>query len=161
MSQFPVFGKGIRRIRRHGRVCRACRAAYHREWASTRREKLKDYLREYAKLPKNKAKQAEWRKKNSDYVRNYNRNYALQKKYGLTSLDYARMVAEQGGHCASCGGDPTDRGLVVDHCHATGKVRALLCEPCNLGLGNFKDSPELLRLGAIYIEKHSQRNQTP
>ena len=41
----------------------------------------------------------------------------------------------------------------VDHCHATGKVRGLLCHPCNAGLGFYRDDPRLMREAAAYIER--------
>lgn len=73
--------------------------------------------------------------------------------YGVTAIDYARMVAAQGGHCACCGGDPTSRGLYVDHDHDTGDVRALLCHHCNAGLGAFRDNSERLALGISYLKR--------
>jgi dihydroorotase-like cyclic amidohydrolase len=45
------------------------------------------------------------------------------------------------------------RALAVDHDHKTGKVRALLCRNCNTGLGNFQDSPELLKTAIQYLEE--------
>jgi hypothetical protein len=64
------------------------------------------------------------------------------------------MGNEQGWVCAICG-NPTATGhrLAVDHDHTTHRVRGLLCESCNNGLGRFKDSPELLRLAALYLER--------
>jgi hypothetical protein len=78
----------------------------------------------------------------------------LQRNYGLTEEDYALMLAGQGGGCSICGVPPNGKHLVVDHDHITGKVRALLCAPCNATLGNMKDSPSLLRAAADYIERH-------
>jgi hypothetical protein len=43
----------------------------------------------------------------------------------------------------------------IDHCHTTGAVRGTLCHQCNTALGNFKDSPELLRRAALYVEKRT------
>lgn len=74
-------------------------------------------------------------------------------RYGLQAHDYAAMVARQGGHCACCGGDPGPRGLFVDHNHATGAVRGLLCACCNTGIGMFKESTERLALAAAYIRR--------
>src|SRR4051794_16557750 len=67
------------------------------------------------------------------------------------------------GVCALCFSPPGGRGgLHVDHCHATGAVRALLCSDCNTGLGLLKDSPALLRDAARYVELYQtpkERNQ--
>jgi hypothetical protein len=67
------------------------------------------------------------------------------------------MFAEQGGRCVICQlreeDTPTNR-FHVDHCHETGQVRALLCHACNTSLGKMKDSPELLRRAADYIERY-------
>lgn len=85
-----------------------------------------------------------------DKVRN--RQRLLAAKYGMTPKAFAALLAEQGGVCAVCG---TTRGTgpVVDHCHTTGKVRGILCSPCNVALGQMEDSPELLRRAAVYLER--------
>ena len=50
--------------------------------------------------------------------------------------------------CVICG----DSGpLVVDHDHATGKIRGILCNHCNRGLGHFRDNPELLEFARMYL----------
>lgn len=67
----------------------------------------------------------------------------------------AKFMAEQKGKCKLCGVPETDapRGiLLLDHDHATGQPRALLCHLCNCGLGMFRDSPELLALAIRYLE---------
>lgn len=73
-------------------------------------------------------------------------------KYGLSPADYARMLADQGGTCAICRNPPRlTRGLDVDHDHAAGQVRGLLCHSCNLALGIFKDDPNLVRAALSYL----------
>jgi hypothetical protein len=57
--------------------------------------------------------------------------------------------------CDICGGSQVSGlSLAKDHSHDTGKLRWLLCSFCNVGLGFFKDSPELLRVAAKYLEEH-------
>lgn len=91
----------------------------------------------------------------------WHRDFAL-RKYGITQKDYARLLAEQGGGCAICGA--TDAGmhnwgkkgikssLHVDHDHESGKVRGILCGPCNHGIGQLKDDPARLRRAAAYLD---------
>lgn len=76
-----------------------------------------------------------------------------QHRYRLVKT-FDQMVAEQNGVCAICKGPPQSKGLSVDHCHVTGKVRALLCTNCNTGLGVFKDNPSLLLEAIAYIERY-------
>lgn len=71
-----------------------------------------------------------------------------RKNYGLREEQFEAMLAAQGGRCPICRvGEATS----VDHCHATGRIRALLCRACNAGLGFFADDPQLLRAAAAYL----------
>jgi hypothetical protein len=84
----------------------------------------------------------------------------LKHKYGITLADFNRMVAERNGRCDVChrkpkGGKRT--GLHVDHDHATGEVRGLLCGPCNRAIGLLGDSPEVLRKALAYLERREIR----
>ncbi len=83
-----------------------------------------------------------------------NKGYQLQKVYGISLEDFARMLDKQDHSCAICK-KKTDK-LFVDHCHETGTVRGLLCMNCNTGLGHFKDSPKLLKEAVKYINDLKQ-----
>lgn len=80
--------------------------------------------------------------------------YSLKRRYGITSEDYSRMLEEQNYKCAICFIDKcqSGRNFAVDHNHDTGKIRGLLCSACNMGLGNFKDSPELIKKAINYLD---------
>jgi hypothetical protein len=82
------------------------------------------------------------------------RTYHLSRRYGITAAEADYLLGRQGGLCAICRSAPA---VHVDHDHATGAVRALLCFNCNGGLGQFKDDPALLHLAAFYVEHHLQR----
>lgn len=82
----------------------------------------------------------------------------IKHLYKLTPEDYYKMLALQQGVCAiykeRASSALTDR-LCVDHDHATGQVRGLLCQYCNTALGQMKDNPGLLRMAANYLEAHA------
>jgi hypothetical protein len=82
------------------------------------------------------------------------RTYHLKRRYGITADEADAMLEEQKGLCAIC---RAATAAHVDHDHATGAVRALLCFNCNGGLGQFKDDPSVLRKAALYVEHHRQR----
>jgi hypothetical protein len=75
-------------------------------------------------------------------------------RYDLTPQAYNTMGFLQNWECAICRSPlhTLYRGLVVDHDHATGKVRGLLCDPCNLALGHFADDVVRMQRGIEYLE---------
>ncbi len=84
----------------------------------------------------------------------------LKRRYGITEEDYVALLKKQKYVCAVCGGENIEvngfqRSLAVDHCHKENKVRGLLCDYCNRGLGLLKDSVELLERAKQYLLKHS------
>lgn len=81
----------------------------------------------------------------------YDRNANLKAKFNITLDDFKSMLDAQGGVCAICKQTNGDKPLCVDHCHATGSVRKLLCNKCNTGLGMFRDNPEYLAEAIKYL----------
>jgi hypothetical protein len=76
---------------------------------------------------------------------------AVRQKYGLSKEKYEELLVLQGGRCAICDEVPPKR-LRVDHCHRTGKVRGLLCDLCNSGIGKLRDDPERLTRAVEYLQ---------
>lgn len=79
-------------------------------------------------------------------------------RYGLSQKEYVGLLEVQGYSCAICKTphiDENGKRLFIDHNHTLGltAVRGLLCGPCNMGLGSFKDSPAILRAAAKYLER--------
>lgn len=98
----------------------------------------------------------QWKSANSESAKMTSKRYYLKTKYGITIDQYNELLMKQGGCCACCGGDsPRGRGIYfpVDHCHETGKVRGLLCNPCNVGIGALGDSVEGVRKALAYLTR--------
>ena len=98
--------------------------------------------------------------RNERYSTRYSRTYRskrLQSLYGITVEQYDKLFDLQDGKCAICKSSDTGRGdewFCVDHDHSTGKVRGLLCNNCNRGLGLFKDSELILKSAKNYVTTH-------
>lgn len=86
------------------------------------------------------------------------------RKHGLTIETYLEIYSKQNGCCAICSREGLHRGhgvgnedknkvLCIDHDHATGEVRGLICHPCNVSLGLMQDNPSRLRAAADYLER--------
>ena len=88
------------------------------------------------------------------------RDYEYRSKYGIGAAEVDAMLVAQKGLCLICKKDIVGRTKArakacVDHCHATKKVRGLLCFRCNSSLGAFNDDPELVDRAAAYLRKHA------
>lgn len=112
-------------------LCKTCRTAATQEWAQANPQ---------------------------DWERARRRSH-LKKRYGLTPEEADQLLESQGGKCAICGtphGDSRGFRLHIDHDHATGAVRGILCNLCNAGLGNFRDDPVLMRRAIAYLAANRQ-----
>jgi len=97
-----------------------------------------------------------WKNNNKDRVKRYGYASNIKRRYGINYKEYEEILRQQEYKCALCGSykyDVLNRRLGVDHNHKTGEVRGLLCNCCNRGLGNFKDSVELLTKAINYLVK--------
>lgn len=111
--------------------------------------------------------QKAWKLKNKERNNEINRKIAYKnmphlKRYGITKVDYDKMVADQNNLCAICKQPETFKRkkldnqvarLAVDHCHKTGKVRGLLCRRCNQFLGHANEDIERLQSMIDYLRK--------
>lgn len=108
-----------------------------------------------------------WQSRRKHYPA-YEASRALKRKYGITLAEYEKMRDEQGGVCAICHQPETafdaktliTRGLAVDHCHKTKRVRGLLCFRCNSVIGKVEESLELLDACRDYLIKHQPTEQS-
>lgn len=110
------------------------------------------------------AKSDEERKKHAAYMRDYYRRFPEKyvakrqgervRKTGCTQEEYDRLMLVQDGKCAICrkpAEENRDGVLHRDHCHATRKVRGLLCNECNTALGLLRDNPVTALAAASYL----------
>lgn len=95
-----------------------------------------------------------WWQNNKEKARKVQYKSKLKIKYNLTIEEYEELYSNQQGRCKICFSIPHKK-LHVDHCHTTGRVRGLLCENCNRGLGMFKDNIDLLEKAKEYISSAS------
>lgn len=83
----------------------------------------------------------------------YQRECYDKSKYNLLPEQKAEMIKSQDNKCAICNYSFGQKigDMHVDHCHTTGKVRGLLCDKCNRGLGYFCDEPDILSKASDYV----------
>ena len=154
------------------------RALYNKRWCEANREKKRAYSKKWRDKNKKHAAalRRAWKVQNASKIQAYRikyrqlhpeehrvwaraqyakepKKYRLRQrlaKYGLTRVQYEEMQTAQGHKCLIC--QTTTDNLHLDHNHATGKVRGLLCNLCNLGLGLFKDDKIRLAQAIAYLD---------
>lgn len=117
---------------------------------------------EYSRRPRQREYQRRLRNSPgyTEYITPIKRRNLLQR-YGLQPEDYKALLDKQKGLCAVCGTDKPgngvgDRYMDIDHCHATGKVRGLLCRRCNVTAGVLEKNRERIALIEKYLASHCE-----
>ena len=144
---------------------------YNKRYYAKHRERLLTQQKEYFQANKvlfsarHKAAKAKYRLKAKDKIAAWNREYYLENKeayykrhisyrYGLAPDEYVTLVLASKGKCGICNRDFDERLVsCVDHDHTTGKIRGLLCKPCNVHLGWMEKQEENAR---NYLERTNQ-----
>lgn len=111
-----------------------------------------EYASNPVKRERAKKNAANWQKKNPERnaeIRRRNKHKYRVREYGIDFDRWTEMLVEQSGRCAVCLSPMLNP--CVDHCHATGRVRGLLCKDCNTGIGHLKDDIERLRAAIEYL----------
>jgi hypothetical protein len=109
-------------------------------------KKQRDFRKQNPKISKQRDKDAYQRQKERKvkYAREYRKNNPektmntnLKTKYGITREEYLIILKNQNHRCAICGKHQKDhsRNFALDHNHKTGKIRGILCDGCNYGVG--------------------------
>jgi hypothetical protein len=127
------------------------------EWYQANKDSEIERSKAYREANKEDLKVArkERQQRDPEKLKAQQRKNDLKKKYNISPEDYDKMFEDQQGHCAICL-TTSIKALHVDHNHETGKIRALLCSHCNVGLGHFKESLNLLERAKDYLCKHNQ-----
>lgn len=96
-------------------------------------------------------------KKDNKKYKEYIHKCTLKRKFNLSLDEYNQMFTKNNGCCYICNRHQTSfkTRLAVDHCHTTGKIRGLLCSPCNTALGSFKDNIDILNKAINYLKINS------
>jgi hypothetical protein len=119
-------------------------------------------LRSWCK-PCSSARVRAWHADNPGRVAGNRRKANLARHYGLTVAEYDAMLRAQGGVCAICNRpERVERNgkvmrMPVDHDHATGAVRGLLCHSCNRAIGLLGDDAALMRRAISYLLRHRNK----
>ena len=82
----------------------------------------------------------------------------LLSRHGISLKTREKMLKAQNYKCAICKTDTPygNKGVFcVDHCHKTGKIRGLLCDECNIGLGKFRDNIDYLNSAINYLKANT------
>lgn len=147
--------------------CKICSKENHKIWAADNREHRNEYNRnrrknnisgcldkerEYKAINKDKlySQNKEWKKANPEKVAIVERRSLLKTRYGMSLSDYDDLLASQNNSCAICKGN---KRMVIDHCHKTNKVRGILCNTCNRGIGLLQDRVEILQSAISYLKQ--------
>ena len=152
--QKSIKGKVVQKRYRESKIGKIAR----KKWLEDNKEKVRKY-------------KSEWNKKHNYHKSEYFKNYAMKYRkdpkkkkerrrrdlyvYGLTYEEYEKLLEEQNNTCKICKGvSHNGKSLCVDHDHISGKVRGLLCDKCNRGLGCYNDDISLLLEAINYLSKN-------
>jgi hypothetical protein len=133
---------------------------YYKRWYILNREKVISSVKQYQKGEKYRTfrKKLESDEQHKSKKREYTKVWHLKRKYGLTLSDLENMIKRQNKKCGLCNKPLSTKNrkkFHVDHCHKSGKIRAILHNTCNNLLGFAHDDVELLENAIRYLKNHN------
>lgn len=138
LEAFNTIKSGKQKGKIHS-YCRKCCTAQVRDWEMRHSKYIKDA-------------RSVWRSQNPHRILRYG-----MRRYGVDEHWYLDKFEEQGGVCAICRRDETDKSkkarLSVDHCHKTRVLRGLLCNTCNMRLAGL-EAHDWLASAMAYLDKY-------
>lgn len=123
----------------------------NRKWVAENPEKVRQSVQKHkAKYPlKHNQQSRSWYSKNKERVR----MQRYERSFGLKEEQVRSMLEQQQNLCVLCD-KPLGEKYAVDHDHDSGKVRALLCGPCNSKLGVLEKNPAWVAAAIRYINTY-------
>jgi len=83
------------------------------------------------------------------------RERTKERRYGLTQIEFDKMLVDQNNRCKICSSEfISTKHTHIDHCHDTNRVRGLLCNNCNLALGQFNDNTDNMDNAIKYLNRY-------
>lgn len=130
--------------RKEGRI--EINAEYHRLWRKKNPESFK---------------KSQYKFKTSDHGKRSVKNTYLKSHFGITIEEYDALLIKQQHKCAICGKHQSElyQSFDVDHNHETKKVRGLLCNQCNQGIGYLQESIEIITKSLEYLRRDNGEQQ--
>jgi len=123
------------------------------------KDRVRNQIRRTEHPDQDKAYSKAYRERNPDRMLERH----LKRKYNITLAQFQDLIRRSGNRCQCCR-IPFSRLLRqrpnVDHCHATGKIRGILCNRCNVLLGHAFDNPKILRQCARYLERMAKEQES-
>jgi hypothetical protein len=136
----------------HRGECKVCARLLRRENYEKNREIYIERARLWVRENPDRARATRKRRNARPEVKRSARDAYYRRTYGVSADEFDAMLEAQGGRCAICKEMPERlASMHVDHDHATGEVRGLLCLNCNQGIGKLKDDASLLLRAAFYL----------
>ena len=136
--------------------CKKCYSSYTKKYrklnSKTYTQYQKEYHKRYQKENKTRLKQQrqQYYQDNIKYYKTVNKKNRLLREYGISLNKYHNMLQQQDCRCAIC--NKRNKQLVIDHNHKTGKIKGLLCNKCNSGIGFLQDSVHIINKARIYLQ---------
>lgn len=153
LSEFPKNKHNKLGIGYECLTCKRARSINYRQRPEVRAQTLA-YSRDPQVVAQRKIKTKHWRASIEGKRAKF--QWRLKEKYGIEIEDWAQLLNKQDCSCAICKAKFFSHcsEVTTDHCHQTGKVRGLLCSPCNLLLGFARDNSSILGSAMEYLDAH-------
>jgi len=127
---------------------------YMRTYVKNHRQRITVYKRNWYLAHSGTPEKSAWYRRYRKAFESWKnkREYKLFYSYGIHESDYSKMYKAQLGRCKIC--HRKYPKLVIDHCHKKKKVRGLLCQLCNKGIGMFYDNTIILKSAIKYLKEN-------